>query len=105
MSTPSVRVSSFYIYNVVFHIQWVIWLSYWTEYLICLDIQTKLEQSQEDANRIEQQLHEKENILQEQLQQLQDLALEHNNLQNEYSSMFTSLSIQKIIIFKGKDNS
>ncbi|XP_027138980.1 restin homolog isoform X2 [Larimichthys crocea] len=53
----------------------------------CTDIQTKLEQSQEDANRIEQQLHEKENILQEQLQQLQDLALEHNNLQNEYSNL------------------
>lgn len=54
----------------------------------------QLQQSLEDADRLQQKLHEKDANLKQLQQDLEEQIRVNNNLQKEYSSKFTSLSVQ-----------
>ncbi|KAI3375288.1 hypothetical protein L3Q82_021788 [Scortum barcoo] len=58
---------------------------------LCEDLQHKLQQSQEDVDRLLQQLNEKEATLEQQQQKLDDQVNENNRLQSDYYGMFNPL--------------
>ena len=58
------------------------------------DLEMQLQQSLEDADRLQQKLHEKDANLKQLQQDLEEQIRVNNNLQKEYSSKFTSLSVQ-----------
>lgn len=58
------------------------------------DLETQLQQSQEDADRLQQKLHEKDAKLKQLQQDLEEQIRVNNNLQSQ-NSKFNSLSVDK----------
>ncbi|KAK5859627.1 hypothetical protein PBY51_021170 [Eleginops maclovinus] len=63
----------------------------------CDDLQRQLQQSQEDADRLQQQLHEQDANLKQQQQDLEEMRRENNELRGAYNSVFNRLELNGFI--------